>query len=150
MIDGGITIHTDGGSRGNPGPTACAFVVEKNNQIIFKGSKFLGKATNNIAEYSGVILALEKILSNKLIANSYSLITFLLDSELVVKQLNGLYKVKDENLKKLFSEVKILVSRIDKQSLPLRGKKIIFQHIPREKNKEADQLVNEEMDRNIS
>ena len=64
-----ILIHTDGGSRGNPGPAACAFVVEKADREIFKSSKYLGHQTNNHAEYSGVILALNWLVSQSLISN---------------------------------------------------------------------------------
>jgi len=135
-----IVIHTDGGSRGNPGPAASAFVVEKNSEIIFKGSKYLGKVTNNFAEYTGVVIALQWLLENLDLEIGES-VNFVLDSELVVRQLNGLYKVKDENLQKLFAEVKVLINKT--------GKKIIFKNVPREQNKIADQLVNEELDRNI-
>lgn len=135
-----IIIHTDGGSRGNPGPAAGAFVVEKNSEVVFKGSKYLGKVTNNFAEYTGVVIALQWLLENLDLQIGES-ITFVLDSELVVRQLNGLYKVKDENLQKLFSEVNVLINKT--------GKKIIFKSVPREQNKIADQLVNEELDRNI-
>lgn len=142
MEETDLTIHTDGGSRGNPGPAACAFVVERNGEVIFKGSKYLGKVTNNFAEYSGVVLALEWFLSSPFINSELSIINFILDSELVVRQLNGLYKVKDENLQKLFAEVKNLITK--------NGKKVIFKNVPREENTIADQLVNEELDRNIS
>lgn len=136
-----IVIHTDGGSRGNPGPAASAFVVESGEQIIFKDSKYLGKVTNNFAEYQGVIIALQWLLSSDKDPNSTSSITFVLDSELVVRQLEGRYKVKDVTLQKLFAEVKDLIKKT--------GKKIIFKNVPREQNKIADQLVNEELDRNI-
>jgi len=135
-----LIIHTDGGSRGNPGPAACAFVAFVNNEIVFKGSKHLGKATNNVAEYQGVVLGLEwltpEVGQTLTVPNS---VTFVLDSELVVKQINGLYKVKDENLQKLFTEVKNLINKT--------GKKIIFKNVPREQNKDADLLVNQELDR---
>ena len=134
MLDRGLTIHTDGGSRGNPGPAACAFVVEKNDTEIFCKSKFLGTATNNFAEYSGVITALDWLIEN----NTYSMVNFYLDSELVVRQINGLYKVKDENLKKLFLEV---LTKIKETKV-----RIIFKHVPREENSRADFLVNQELD----
>jgi ribonuclease HI len=134
-----IIIHTDGGSRGNPGPAACAFVVETNGKEIFKGSKYLGIQTNNHAEYSGVILAL-KWLYKSSILNHKSLIIFLLDSELVVKQINGLYKVKDENLRNMFYEVFELIKSFKIE--------VVFKHVRREQNKIADFLVNQELDRN--
>jgi ribonuclease HI len=135
-----IVIHADGGSRGNSGPAACAFVVEENGVEIFKGSKFLGKQTNNYAEYQGVLLALNWLNSQTLTTNHYSLITFYLDSELVVKQINAVYRVRDENLRNLFFEVLSLIKRL--------GGSIVFKNIPRERNKIADLLVNEELDKN--
>ena len=134
MNDEGLVIHTDGGSRGNPGPAACAFVIEQNGKEVFHNSKFLGIATNNFAEYSGVIDAIGWVIEN----NTLSPITFYLDSELVVRQINGLYKVKDENLKKLFLEV---LTKI--KELKVR---ITFKHVPREENSDADLLVNQELD----
>ena len=133
------TINTDGGSRGNPGLAACAFVVTELGVVKALGSKFLGIQTNNYAEYQGVIIALEWLLKNHNKILNEELV-FLLDSELVVKQLNGVYKVKDVNLKILHTQILNTVknSRI----------KISFKHIPRHLNKEADKLVNEEMDRN--
>lgn len=133
-------IHTDGGSRGNPGPAACSFVAEENGLEIFKSSKYLGSTTNNVAEYRGVILALEWLISKSSSTVGGSSATFFLDSELVVKQINGLYKVKDENLRNLFFEVLTLIKKF-------KGS-INFKHIPREKNKIADLLVNQELDRN--
>ncbi|HKB88133.1 MAG TPA: ribonuclease HI family protein [Patescibacteria group bacterium] len=131
-----LVIHTDGGSRGNPGPAACAFVAEENGVEIFKASKYLAAKTNNFAEYSGVILAL-KWLEEKAIQTSQ--VTFYLDSELVVKQINGIYKVKDENLRNLFFEILTLIKKL--------GNSFVFKNVPREKNKEADLLVNLELDK---
>ena len=139
MKDAGLTIHTDGGARGNPGPAACAFVAELGEKTIGEGALYLGNTTNNFAEYKGVILALEWVIENF----DYNLsqdITFYLDSELVVKQLIGIYKVKDAKLQNLFLQVKKLQEKIDL--------KIFFKNIPREKNKEADRLVNIELDKN--
>lgn len=139
MQKGQIIIHTDGGSRGNPGPAACAFVVEQDDKEIYKAAKYLGKQTNNYAEYEGVILALAWLNSQSLVTNHQLLITFLLDSELVVKQINAVYRVKDENLRNLFFEVLLLIKKYDS--------KIVFKNVPREKNKVADLLVNMELDK---
>lgn len=133
-----LEIHTDGGSRGNPGPAACAFVVEKNNKEIFSGSKSLGVQTNNYAEYSGVLLALDWLTNNKQFT-IYNL-QFLLDSELVVKQLTGLYKIKNEALLKLNQQIKMTISK--------NNLKVTFKNVPREKNIDADLLVNVELDQN--
>jgi ribonuclease HI len=130
-----LVIYSDGGARGNPGPGACAFVIEEGSRVVAKGSKYLGRVTNNFAEYSGVLLALQAVTKK-------STITFYLDSELVAKQLSGLYKVKNKDLLKLAIEIRALVAA--------KSLEISFVNIPREKNKVADQLVNEELDRNIS
>ena len=132
-----LIIHTDGGSRGNPGPAASGFVVEMGGKEVYKGSKYLGKQTNNVAEYSAVIIALEWLSLSPFTAHC-SQITFFLDSELVVKQINGIYKVKDETLK-------ILVAKII-EMLKMYSVKVTFKNVPREQNKEADLLVNQELD----
>lgn len=135
-----LVIHTDGGSRGNPGPAASAFVVEKESEIVFEDSLFLGMATNNFAEYKAVTLALEWVNKN-IKEDEPVVIEFLLDSELVVKQINGLYKVKDENLKKMFLTIKTDIRE--------SGLEFTFKHVRRELNKEADRLVNLELDKQL-
>lgn len=136
-----VSISTDGGARGNPGPAACAIVIKDDvGNIVESKSKFLGETTNNVAEYSGLLMGLNWILENK---NSKDFrINFYMDSELVIKQVRGEYKVKDENLKKLFSEVKDLQTKI--------SSRIIFTHVVRSRNKEADALVNDELDRQMT
>lgn len=133
-----LAIYTDGGSRGNPGFAACAFVALEGEKTVYSESKFLGKTTNNIAEYNGVLIALEWLVNDFLLSNEVLTVTFFLDSELVVKQINGLYKVKDQNIKMLFSQITSLINKTNK--------KIIFKNIPREKNKKADMLVNKRLD----
>ncbi len=139
-----LKIYTDGGARGNPGPAACGAVIKnEKGEIILEASKFIGVATNNQAEYKALILALEKareILSPDKNAKSRAKDKNLechLDSELVVKQLNREYKIKNEGLKPLFAQVCGLISNFDS---------VKFIHIPREQNKSADKLVNEELD----
>jgi ribonuclease HI len=133
-----LTVNTDGGARGNPGPAACAFVVSRGGKTFFKGSEFLGSATNNQAEYHGVIMAL-KYLSDS--ANIFPVkeIIFVLDSELVARQLSGIYKTKNPDLKKLLETAKLLERKIKA--------KIIYSETSRDKNKLADFLVNEELNR---
>lgn len=131
-------IYCDGGARGNPGPGAAGFVVFKNGKKFHEGSKYLGRTTNNIAEYMAVIIALEWFIKSK--AKVVQRIHFYIDSELVVKQLNGIYKIKSANLKPLALEARDLQNKIDA--------KIIYEHVPRDKNKIADQLVNESLDEN--
>ncbi len=137
-MDEDLIIYSDGGARGNPGPASCAFIAEYKGKIVFKNSKYLGKSTNNFAEYSGVILAFEWLEKN---ISSYPSegITFFLDSELVAKQLAGLFKVKNENLKQLFYKVKLLEKKLKT--------KVSYKNISREKNKLADFLVNKELDK---
>lgn len=127
-----LQIYTDGGARGNPGPSGIGVVIWSGNELVGQYKAFIGKATNNQAEYKAVILALEE--AKKL---SPTELEFFLDSELVVKQLNREYKVKDKDLAPLFVQV---------WNLSMGFKKVTFSHVPREKNKEADKLVNEAID----
>lgn len=133
-----LIIHTDGGARGNPGPAACAFVAEIGDKVFHKSSKYLGSTTNNVAEYQGVLLALKWIIENQSKFESVFQLTFYLDSELIVRQIVGVYKVRDEKLKGLYLTVTELMQKIDK--------KIVYKNIPRAKNKIADFLVNKELD----
>ncbi len=133
-----LTIHTDGGSRGNPGPAACAFIAEQGDRILKKQSKYLGKTTNNIAEYEGVILALNW-LYKKIKDLETDSVDFFLDSELVVKQLNGIYKIKNVELYTRSCLIKKIIGEI--------GKIVSFKNIPREENIVADLLLNNELDR---
>lgn len=135
-----ITIYTDGGSRGNPGPSAIGVVyVNEKEQIIKEYSEYLGdKLTNNEAEYSAVIFALKKFkaLFGKEIAKK-SEVQIKSDSELLVKQLNGEYKIVNENIQSLFLKI---------WNLKIDFLKVKFKQIPREKNKDADRLANEALD----
>lgn len=132
-----VQIYCDGGARGNPGPGACAFVVIKDNKIVYKEAKYLGRITNNVAEYNGVINALRWLQEN----NSYSHIQFYMDSQLVVNQLNGIYKIKNDNLKKLRTIISVLEKEIHSD--------LKYKYIPRENNKLPDKLLNKEIDENL-
>lgn len=125
-----VKLFADGGSRGNPGPAACGWFIERDPMI--QGSKFLGKQTNNYAEYMGLIFGLEEALKNNLLE-----IEIYLDSELVVKQILGEYKVKNENIKPLHTQAKQLLNQFKTWSIG---------HVRREKNTQADQLVNQCLD----
>lgn len=128
------TIYSDGGARGNPGPAGIGAVIyDKNKQEIATISKFLGEATNNQAEYEALIAALKKAKE----LNIKELDVFL-DSELIVKQVNREYKIKNKDLALLFIKV---------HNLSLSFDRINFKHVRREENKRADQLANEAMDR---
>lgn len=131
-----IKIFCDGGSRGNPGPAAAAFVVEDGGKVIAKGSKFLGVATNNVAEYSAVVLALSW-LENNSVKNDQNVV-IILDSELVSKQMSGLFKIKNENLRSYFLSAKKIERKI--------GAKVTYETVRRTKNILADHLVNQTLD----
>ena len=135
-----IIIYTDGGSRGNPGPAATGIVFcNEQEQKIKEYSEYIGdNITNNEAEYQAVIFSLKKFkaLFGKKLANS-SEVEVRSDSEFLVSQLQGLYKVLDPKIGILFLEV---------WNLRLDFGKIKFKHISREKNKDADRLVNEALD----
>lgn len=135
-----IIVYCDGGSRGNPGKSASAFVVKINGKTVKYGSEFLGITTNNVAEYSAVTLALEWLVESSDVGGQVSGVRFVLDSQLVVRQLTGAYKVKNEKLKELFIKIKNLEKQLDK--------KIHFTSVSREKNILADSLVNRELDKN--
>ncbi|MFH0884712.1 MAG: ribonuclease HI family protein [Candidatus Micrarchaeota archaeon] len=123
-----LVIFTDGASLGNPGPMGVGIVVYKDGVIVEELSEYIGQGTNNIAEYSAVIKALETVHSmGELEAHVKS------DSQLIVRQLNGEYKVKDPDLR-------ILKDRVDHLR---KGLKVHFEHIPREHNEEADKLSKE-------
>jgi ribonuclease HI len=130
-----ITIFTDGGSRGNPGNAGIGVMAKKDGAELFTISEFLGIATNNFAEYTAVIRALEVCGEKHLQKES---IGFYLDSKLVVEQVQGNWKVKEVTLMPLVAHVRELARHFEK---------ITYTHIPREKNKEADALANEAMDK---
>lgn len=133
-----LTIHTDGGSRSNPGPAACAFVISQKEETLYEQGFYLGSTTNNQAEYQGVIKALEHLTSHPHILEGFSTIDFVLDSELIVHQLNGKYKIKHPDLIPLAQQVFALI-----RSLPLP---VTFRHVLRAYNKRADFLLNQTLD----
>jgi ribonuclease HI len=131
-------VYADGGSRGNPGPAACGVVIFEDKKKVAEISQFLGRMTNNQAEYQGVIKALEWFEEKGL---KGSQINFFLDSQLIVKQLNQRYKLKNQGLKPLFWQIREKILR--------NGLSCSFGYISREKNTQADRLVNEALDREI-
>lgn len=136
-----IIVHCDGGSRGNPGPAAAAYVITKSGKTIKEGSVYLGNKTNNHAEYYSAIIALEWMVNN-LSKTSTKEIVLQMDSQLVVKQLTGQFKVKSKNLLPLFLKLRKLEDAL--------GKKVIYKWSSRADNKRADYLVNVELDKNTS
>ena len=134
-----LQVFSDGGARGNPGPSATGFVVKTSTETIFKTGKYIGEGTNNQAEYKGVIDALNWLIqNNKLIPAKTNQILFHLDSELVVNQLNGKFKVKNHHLRELLLKIRSLELSLSSS--------ISYLHIPREQNTEADSLVNKALD----
>ena len=129
-----IKVFCDGGARGNPGPAAVGVVAYDNDKKIFEISKTIGVATNNVAEYSAVIDALKKLIE----LDTRTEINFNLDSELVVKQLNGKYRVKDAKLKKMYAGAIGLLAKFDE---------VKFEHTKRVNNSYADKLVNKALDK---
>ena len=131
-----FTAHCDGGSRGNPGPSGYGAVVEDGEgQVVARLSRFLGVQTNNFAEYSGLLAVLEWALGNG--AKRLRVVS---DSELMVKQMKGQYKVKSPRLIPLWQEARRLAGRLDGFEM---------RHTLRGGNKEADRLANEAMDRGM-
>lgn len=134
-----ITVFTDGGARGNPGPSAIGvYIIDDKNQVLYKKGERIGMATNNIAEYTAVLHALSFLCQNKSMVKKHSAIHFLLDSQLVVSQINGIFKVKNSKLRSLLFEIRKKEAEI--------SAKVIYAHIAREKNEKADFLVNKALD----
>lgn len=138
-------IHTDGGARGNPGPAAVGVFIEKCNcktdrcsegkrEVVSTIGKRIGETTNNVAEYTAVIEALMYVKS----VGGGERIQFFLDSNLVVQQLMGVFKIKDAKLRDLMLEVKSLEQEV--------GGVVTYSYVPREQNKDADLLVNQALD----
>lgn len=128
-----ITIYTDGGSRGNPGPSAAGYVViNDREEMIDQGGEYLGITTNNQAEYHGVRLGLEKALEL-----GYRQVDFRIDSMLVVNQMNGVYKIKNRELWPIHERIRHLMTKFDK---------VTFSHVRREFNQLADGMVNRTLD----
>lgn len=134
-IDKKMCVYTDGGARGNPGPAALGVAFFNiSGDLIAKFGKFLGSQTNNYAEYSAIIFALEQ--AKKMHIDE---LLCYLDSELVVRQLKGQYRVKNKGLQPLFRKVQMLAQDF---------KEISFEHVPRAKNKVADAVLNQVLDQN--
>jgi len=137
-----IYINTDGGSRGNPGPAAIGVVFyDASGKVLYDYKECIGRATNNEAEYQAIIKALQILLESKWFsANNIagSEVVCRLDSQLVVEQINGNYKIKQDHIKLLIAQVRQMMSQINLN--------ISYIHIPREENKLADKLVNQALD----
>jgi ribonuclease HI len=129
-----IVAYCDGGSRGNPGPAGFGVHIEDGQgKTLAQLSEFLGKKTNNFAEYSGLLAAL-----NFALEQGYSRLKVVSDSELMVKQIKGQYRVNSPELRPLYEEAKRRIARLDLFRI---------EHVLRDKNRHADRLANEAMDR---
>jgi ribonuclease HI len=126
-------VMVDGAARGNPGEAGCgAAIVDENGTLVKELSRYLGRATNNVAEYQGLLLGLEALLQL-----GRKRIRVQMDSQLLVRQLNGEYRVKDEKLKALFEKAVRLLRGFERYRIL---------HVPRESNKLADGLANQAID----
>ena len=129
-----LIAHTDGGARGNPGPAGYGvFIKDETGKKVAGLSEYLGHQTNNFAEYKALIAALEYALKHE-----YKTLKLISDSELLVRQIKGIYKVKNAALQDLHARAKVLIGQLEWFSI---------EHALREHNQEADRLANEAMDR---
>jgi len=127
-----IEVYVDGASRGNPGEAGIGIVIKQGNKILLEVGSYIGKATNNVAEYMALIRGLEEAI---IMGDEH--VKVISDSELLVKQIKGEYKVKNEGLKPLFFHAKELIKKL---------KKFEIEHAYREENKHADKLANQGID----
>ena len=128
-----VIANIDGGARGNPGPAAYGVVIRNpKGEVVAELSQYLGHQTNNFAEYSGLLAALDYAVREKIAS-----LKVRSDSELLVRQMKGVYKVKNPALQELFRQAQLLVRKLEHFSI---------EHVFREQNKEADRLVNDELD----
>lgn len=129
-----VIANIDGGARGNPGPAAYGVVVRNaKGEILVELGEYLGSTTNNVAEYSGLLAALDWVVKEK-----HASVKVFSDSELLVRQMRGQYKVKSPDLKPLYDRAQALVRQLQHFAI---------EHVRRESNREADRVVNEVLDR---
>lgn len=132
-----FVINTDGASRGNPGPASYGFVIkDRKKNLIYKEGKVIGKNTNNVAEYTAVLKALEYIKEN-FSSHTPLNVEIITDSLLIASQLSGKFKIKHPILKVLFDQIKILEFELGQ---------INYRNVPREQNQEADKMANLALD----
>ena len=127
-----VILYTDGGSRGNPGPSAAGYALYESDVLIDKGARFLGSTTNNVAEYEAALFGLQKALDY-----GAEVVDFKMDSLLVVNQMNGLFKVKNDELLSLYTRLKSFADNFQR---------VRYVHVRREYNRVADGVVNELLD----
>ncbi len=128
-----LIAYTDGAARGNPGPAgAGAYIIDDSGSVVAELTRYLGEATNNVAEYQALLLALEELSQHQVES-----VVIRADSQLMIRQLQGLYKVKNEGLKPLYQQAKTQLANFSEVSL---------EHVRREMNKDADRLANQAID----
>lgn len=141
VMEGGrneLVVHTDGAARGNPGPAGIGYVIcDGEGKLLAQGAEYLGETTNNVAEYTALIRALKRALE----LSGGGTLRLYSDSELMVRQLNGEYRVRQPHLIPLYEEARTLLGRFALASVT---------HVRREQNKEADRLSNEGIDRHFA
>jgi ribonuclease HI len=131
--DNKVIVYSDGGSRGNPGPSAAGYIIINNKEeVVAQGGEYLGITTNSQAEYQGVRIGLEKALEL-----GFQHVDFRIDSMLVVNQMNGIYKIKNRELWPINERIRELVTKFEK---------VTFSHVKREFNQLADGMVNRTLD----
>jgi len=136
-----LIVYTDGGARGNPGPAGIGVVIQNEaGEVLHESSAYIGETTNNIAEYEALIRALEDLKMFGDLSNTE--VEIRMDSELVVRQMQGIYKVKEPSLKERFGKV----AQLKMSHAP----NLTFMHVRRELNKRADELVNAAIDAKLS
>ena len=129
----GATIYTDGGSRGNPGPSAVGYVIiDENGKEITRGGEFIGYATSRLAEYYGLKVGIEKALEY-----GFKTVKFVSDNLMMVNQMNGIYTVKNSDILPVYEEILKLIQRFDA---------VAFTHVRREQNQAADAELNTVLD----
>ncbi|TSC66443.1 MAG: ribonuclease HI [Microgenomates group bacterium Gr01-1014_80] len=132
-----LIVYTDGASRGNPGPASYGFTIaDEKGKLLHEEGEYIGKTTNNVAEYTAVLEAF-KLIREKYQKQNLLQIEVYADSKLLAEQLSGRYKVKHPNLRPLFDQIKILEIELGR---------VFYTHIPREKNTLADRLANKALD----
>ncbi len=135
MTTQNLIIYTDGASRNNPGEAGAGVFIMQDDEPVARIARYLGTATNNVAEYTAAIIGLEHAVKLEV-----SRVKLFADSELLVKQLNGQYRVKNEGLKPLYNRAKELIAKIGS---------VEVQYIPRAQNREADALANKAIDEKL-
>lgn len=135
MTTQNLIIYTDGASRNNPGEAGAGVFIMQDDEPVARIARYLGTATNNVAEYTAAIIGLEHAVKLEV-----TRVKLFADSELLVKQLNGQYRVKNEGLKPLYNRAKELIAKIGS---------VEVQYIPRAQNREADALANKAIDEKI-